>query len=104
MRGSVRMCNAISTNKKPSSTTTVQAPRCGIVAIAIKGAITTQAATNGSALTNLLSGGSSGIVKGRRSINRLLLWPNAAHQWRAAKDARYLTETQSARLLNALGW
>jgi hypothetical protein len=28
--------------------------------------------------------------------------PNAAHQWRAAKDARYGTKAQSARLLHAL--
>src|ERR1043166_5895297 len=31
------------------------------------------------------------------------LQPNAAHQWRAANDARYETDAQSARLLNALG-
>jgi hypothetical protein len=30
--------------------------------------------------------------------------PNAAHQWRAADDARYETEAQSARPLNAHCW
>src|SRR5713101_3505236 len=47
----------------------------------------------------------AGMLRITLALRVRVIWqPNEAHQWRAAKDARFETDTQSARPLNAPCW